>query len=54
MSLNPSLAAEWQDFYRELGFSEAKYDDFRAVRLNVYNNPNMDVAYTTARAEDTI
>jgi len=53
-NLNPALAAEWQEFYRKLGLGEAKYDDFRAVRLNVYNNPNMDVAYTTSRAKKTI
>ncbi len=52
--LNPALAAEWQEFYTKLGLGEAKYDDFRAVRLNVYNNPNMDVAYTTSRAKETI
>jgi hypothetical protein len=53
-SLNPAVAARFQSFYAELGFSEAKYDDFRAVRLNVYNNPNMDVAYTTDRSGVTI
>ena len=53
-NLNPALAAEWQEFYTKLGFSEAKYDDFHAVRLNVYNNPNMDVAYTTDRSGITI
>jgi len=53
-NLNPALAAEWQEFYTKLGLGEAKYDDFHAVRLNVYNNPNMDVAYTTDRSGITI
>ena len=53
-NLDSATADELQSFYAKLGFSEAKYDDFHAVRLNVYNNPNMDVAYTTDRSGVTI
>jgi len=53
-ALDSATEAELQSFYAKLGFSKAKYDDFRAVRLNVYNNPNMDVAYTTDRSGITI
>ena len=53
-SLDAVTEEELQSFYTKLGFSEARYDDFHAVRLNVYNNPNMDVAYTTGRSGITI
>jgi hypothetical protein len=53
-NLDSATADELQSFYAKLGFSEAKYDDFHAVRLSVYNNPNMDVAYTTGRSGITI
>ena len=52
--LDSATAEELQSFYVKLGFSEARYDDFHAVRLSVYNNPNMDVAYTTGRSGITI
>jgi len=52
--LNPALAGEFQSFYARLGFSDAQYDDFRAVRLNIYSTPLKDVAYTTDRAGITI
>ena len=53
-NLDSATADELQSFYAKLGFIEAKYDDFHAVRLSVYNNPNMDVAYTTGRSGITI
>ena len=46
--------AELQSFYNKLGLSDAKYDDFRTVRLNVYNDPKKDVVYLTPRAKITI
>ena len=53
-SLDAVTEEELQSFYTKLGFSEARYDDFHVVRLSVYNNPNMDVAYTTGRSGITI
>ncbi|WP_029543408.1 Tad domain-containing protein [Selenomonas sp. AB3002] len=47
-------AADFQDFYHNtLNLSEAVYDDFGVVKLNVYK-PEKDIFYLTSRASITI
>ena len=43
-----------QGFYSNMGLSDAQYDDFHAVRLNIYQNPQKDVFYLTDRANVTL
>ena len=51
---NSETDAALQAFYENLGLSEAKYDNFDVVRLNVYENPDKDIIYITDRAKITI
>jgi hypothetical protein len=51
---NSETDAALQAFYGNLGLSEATYDNFDVVRLNVYENPGKDIIYITDRAKITI
>lgn len=51
---NSETDAALQAFYENLGLSEATYDNFDVVRLNVYQNPDKDIIYITERAKITI
>lgn len=50
---NSTTNSQIQSFYTQMGFSDAKYDDFGVVKLTVYNNPQKDVVYLTSRAKIT-
>lgn len=52
-TINKDNAQEFQELYRELGLSDAVYDDFGLVGLVVYKNPEKDVFFLTDRAAVT-